>query len=506
MSEAYHELTQQLAEAATLASASAVLSWDQETFMPAGGAQLRADQLALLAGLVHERRTAPRIGELLASREADAELLANPAAAANLRGVRRDYDRAVRLPTSLVREIAETSSLALEAWKDARARSDFAAFAPWLDRTLSLVRAKAACLRESPDSDLYDALLDEYEPGATARMVEQVFSELRPQLVSVVREIAAEASAGADPVAGLRLPVPAQETFSRYVLERIGFHLGSGRLDVSAHPFCEGVGPGDTRLTSRYREDGFLDALGSTLHEGGHGLYEQGLPKRQFWGQPLGEAAGLGIHESQSRLWENMVGRSRTFWDWALPEAHLHFGSALDGFTAEQFYRSANAVRPGPIRVEADELTYNLHILLRFDLERALLADDLHSADLPAEWNRRVAEDLGVRVPDDAHGCLQDIHWSMGAFGYFPTYTLGNVYAAQFWEAALRDRPAIQSGIGRGEFEPLLSWLREKIHSHGRRWDPPALCEQVTGGGPNPAPLLRYLEEKARSSSALRVA
>ena len=503
MSEAYGELRRHLAEAATLASTSAVLSWDQETFMPAGGAQLRADQIALLAGLVHERRTAPRIGDLLALCEANPELRADPEAQANLRGIRRDYDRAVRLPTSLIREIAETSSLALEAWKDARARSDFAAFTPWLDRTLSLMRTKTACLRESPDSDPYDALLDEYEPGGTARMMEQIFRELRPRLISAVREIAAELPAGPDRVAGLRLPIPAQQAFSRYALERIGFNLEAGRLDVSAHPFCEGVGPGDTRLTSRYREDGFLEALGSALHEGGHGLYEQGLPKRRFWGQPLGEAAGLGIHESQSRLWENMVGRSRTFWHWAFPEAHLHFGSALDGFTAEQFYRASNAVRPGPIRVEADEITYNLHILLRFDLERALLADDLRSEDLPAEWNRRMAEDLGVHVPDDARGCLQDVHWSMGAFGYFPTYTLGNVYAAQFWEAALRERPAIQSGIGRGEFEPLLSWLRENVHAHGRRWDPPELCAQVTGSGPDPAPLLRYLEEKARSASAV---
>jgi carboxypeptidase Taq len=496
MSDHYRELASLLGEAATLASTSSLLSWDQETGMPAGGAQLRAEQLALLAGLVHERRTAPRLAEVLASCEADAGINADPVVGANLREIRRDYDRAVRLPSTLVRQLAETASLTMEAWREARERSDYAAFAPWLDRMLGLVRAKAECLSES-GSDPYDALLDEYEPGATARDVEGIFAQLRPSLTALVADVA-EAHPSDGDVAGLRVPVAAQQKLADWIIQRIGFDLTAGRLDVSTHPFCQGIGPGDTRLTSRYREDGFLDGLGSVLHEAGHGLYEQGLPKREFWGQPLGDAAGLGIHESQSRLWENMVGRSRPFWTWLVPEARQFLGSALDGTSAEELHRAANAVKPGPIRVEADEATYNLHILLRFDLERALLAGDLDPRDLPGEWNRRMQQDLAVQVQNDAHGCLQDIHWSFGAIGYFPTYTLGNVYAAQFWDAAQREMPDLEDGFARGEFESLLRWLREKIHRHGRRCTGPELCEQVTGETPSPAPLLGYLDRKLR--------
>ncbi len=479
MSDSYAELTGLLAEAATLASASSLLSWDQETGMPAGGAQLRAEQLALLAGLVHERRTARRLGEVLASCEADVGISADPIVGANLREIRRDYDRAVRLPSALVRQLAETASLTMEAWRDARERSDYAAFAPWLDRTLELVRAKAECLSDS-GSDPYDALLDEYEPGATARDVEKIFAQLRPPLTTLVAEVA-DAQPDSGSVGLLRLPVNAQQALSAWLVQRIGFDVTAGRLDVSAHPFCQGVGPGDTRLTSRYREDALLDAIGSVLHEAGHGLYEQGLPKREFWGQPLGDAAGLGIHESQSRLWENMVGRSGQFWTWLVPEARPFLGSALDTTTADALHRAMNAVRPGPIRVEADEASYNLHILLRFDVERALLAGDLRTGELPGEWNRRMRSDLGVEVEDDAYGCLQDIHWSFGAIGYFPTYTLGNVYAAQFWDAARREMPDLEDGFARGEFESLLRWLREKIHRHGRRWTGPSCANRSPG-------------------------
>lgn len=466
--------------------------------MPAGGAPLRAEQLALLAALVHERRTAPPFGEMLTSCETDYDLLADPAIAANIREIRRDYDRAVRLPTTLVRQLAETSSLAMEAWRDARERSDYASFAPWLERTLELARAKAACLG-AEGSQAYDALLDEYEPGATAAEVEAVFRALRPRLVALAADVRDASAPSQGPVDTLRLPVSQQQAFGRWLVERIGFDLRAGRLDVSTHPFCDGVGPGDTRLTSRYREDNFLDALGSILHEGGHGLYEQGVPKDRFWGQPLGQAAGLGIHESQSRLWENMVGRSSPFWSWLFPKAQRVFGAALDGVDAKQLHRAMNAVRPGPIRVEADEVTYNLHILLRFDLERAMLAGDLRTSDLPEEWNRRMREDLAVTVASDAQGCLQDIHWSMGAIGYFPTYTLGNLYAAQFWAAARRQLPDLEQEIARGEFEALLAWLRENIHAHGRRWPGPELCRLVTGEAPNPVALLHYLDKKLRA-------
>lgn len=499
MCDRYGELTALLAEAATLGSTSSLLSWDQETGMPAGGAPLRAEQLALLAALVHERRTTQRLGDLLSSCEAESELNADPDIAANLREIRRDYDRAVRLPSTLVRDLAETASLAMEAWRDARERSDYGTFAPWLNRTLVLVRAKAECLSEV-GADPYDALVDEYEPGATARGLEDIFTQLRPRLTSLVAD-AAQAGGGKTAVGNLRVPVAAQKELANWLVGRIGFDLAAGRLDVSTHPFCQAIGPGDTRLTSRYREDGFLDGISSVLHEAGHGLYEQGLAKRDFWGQPRGDAAGLGIHESQSRLWENMVGRSRPFWTWFVPEARRRVGTALDGISADELHRAANRVQPGPIRVEADEATYNLHILLRFDLERALLAGDLDTRELPGEWNRRMHHDLGVRVRADAEGCLQDIHWSFGAIGYFPTYTLGNVYAAQFWEAAQRHLPELEDGFAQGQFAPLLQWLREKIHVRGRRWTGPELCRQVAGEVPNPASLLNYLDCKLRPAS-----
>jgi carboxypeptidase Taq len=290
--------------------------------------------------------------------------------------------------------------------------------------------------------------------------------------------------------------VERQARFSREVAEAIGYDFKAGRLDVSTHPFTEGLAPGDTRITSRFQEAPFADGLGSTMHEAGHALYEQGLPKDRYHGRPLSEAVSLGIHESQSRLWENQVGRSRSFWNWALPRACSTLG--LDGPDLEQLYRAMNIVTPSLIRVEADEATYNLHIMLRFDLERAMLHGDLATTDLPAAWNDRIRADLGLAVPDDARGCLQDIHWSMGAIGYFPTYTLGNLYSAQIWEAVRKDLPDLDQQIGSGEFQPLLAWLREKIHRHGRRWPAEELGERVTGNRLSHEPLMRYLRGKLR--------
>ena len=498
MSDAFARLRCRLGEAATLASASSVLAWDQETYLPPRGAAARAEQLALLAGLVHERRTAPEIGDLLAACETDPALAQDPVAGANLREIRRDFDRGTRLPGALVRALAETCSLALAAWRDARERSDFAAFAPWLDRILELARQKAACL--APHGDPYDALLDEYEPGATAASVEQTFASLRPHLVELVA-VAASASKEPASLDGLRVPVDRQQEFAGWLVEHLGFELQAGRLDESAHPFCDGIASGDTRLTVRYHEHGFLDALGSVLHEAGHGLYEQGLPKAGHWGLPVSEAASLGIHESQSRLWENMVGRSPEFCGWVVPASRSVLGGALADVGPGQLFRALNRVQPGPIRTEADEVTYNLHILLRFDVERALLAGGLRTADLPGEWNGRMRTDLRVNVADDARGCLQDIHWSMGAIGYFPTYTLGNIYAAQFWLAAQRELPELDVEIGRGDFRPLLEWLRERIHRHGRRWNASDLCVRVSGAAPDPAALREYLRDKVERVS-----
>jgi carboxypeptidase Taq len=497
-SASYTELTHLLREAATLASAASLLSWDQETMMPPKAAALRAGQLSQLSALVHERRTHPRVGELLAACEADDRLREDPAVAANLRELRRSFDLATKLPTSLVRDFAETTSRALEAWRGARERSDFTDFAPWLERVLELSRAKAECYGIPEGGSAYDALLDEFEPGMTSAEVERTFSSLRGGLAPLIAEVAGSGRKPETRLARIGVPREQQVELNRRVLERIGFDFSAGRLDVSTHPFCDGMGPGDTRLTTRYQGMGFMEALASTLHEAGHGLYEQGLPKETLFGQPLAEAASLGIHESQSRMWENMVGRSRPFWEWALPEVRSTFGGELEDVSLDEVYAFMNTVEPGLIRVEADEATYNLHIMLRFDLERALLSGDLPVRDLPGAWNERIRADLGVEVPDDARGALQDIHWSMGALGYFPTYTLGNLYAAQLWESIRAELPGLDDAFRRGEFQPLLEWLRERIHRHGRRFTAPELCQRVTGKPLSPEPLLRYLEGKLR--------
>lgn len=497
-SPAYESLTGALREADLVSSIGSVLSWDQETMLPDAGTALRAEQLSLLSGLAHEKRTDPRLAEWLAACEADASLRVDPVVAANLREIRRDLDRQVKLPSSLVREIAQTTTLAQHAWREARERSDFAAFAPWLEKVFALSRAKADCFGATTAAERYDQLMEDYEPGVRSEELERVFAGLRSRLAPLIREIAESGARVDDSIHRARVPIPRQREFNARVAERIGFDFSAGRLDTSTHPFCQGVGAGDTRLTTRYREDNFPDALSSTLHEAGHGLYEQGLPKAEFPGQPLSEAASLGIHESQSRLWENMVGRSRAFWEWAFPEVRREFGDALGDPSVETVFRAMNVVKPNLIRVDSDEATYNLHIMLRFDLERALLSGDLPVADLPAAWAARMKEDLGLDVPDDRRGALQDIHWSMAAVGYFPTYTLGNLYAAQLWEAMGRDLPGLEAEVARGEFGSLLAWLRERVHRHGRRFPATELCERATGAPLSPEPFLRYLEGKLR--------
>jgi len=495
---ALEELHGILREVATLRSVGALLSWDQETCMPPKAAAFRAEECGLLARLAHRRATDPRIGELLDRTLDDPAVRADPAAVANLREIRRDHARATLLPEALVVELTEASSRGLEAWKDARSRSDFGSFRPFLERNVALARAKAECWGVPEGGEIYDALLDEYEPGATARDVERLFGPLRDALAPRIASIAAAPTAPSEAVHAVRVPVAAQKAFHLEVAAALGYDLDAGRLDVSTHPFTEGLAPGDTRITTRFADTGFADALGSTIHEVGHALYEQGLPKADRPGQPLAEAAGLGIHESQSRLWENQVGRSRAFWSWALPVARRHFGEVLDGIGLDEVYGAMNVVRPGLVRVEADEMTYNLHVLLRFDLERAMVRGDLPVADLPGAWNERMTADLGVRVPDDRRGCLQDIHWSMGSIGYFPTYTLGNLHAAQMWESIRRDLPEIDDAIARGEFAALLGWLRRNVHGIGRRFLAPELCERITGRALSWEPLVAYLDAKLK--------
>jgi len=505
-SKPYDELLKLLRDAATLSSVQTLLGWDQETIMPPAGAALRADQLAGMSGVTHRAWTSPRIGELLAACEADGAVRADEGALANVREARREFERATKLPTDLVEEMARTFSLSIDAWKDARARSDFAAMAPWLEKIVALNRRKAEFYGVPKPTDpgagettvLYDALLDEYEPGMTAWRVERVFKPLRARLTPLIAAIASAQKRPSGAILETGAPLDAQIAFNRFVAEAVGFDFNGGRLDVSAHPFSETVGPGDIRMTTRYSEERALDSVFTTLHESGHSLYEQGLPKAARFGQPLATYISLGIHESQSRMWENFIGRSPSFWKWALPNAARIMGPAFAKFSLDQAYGAANLVKPHFIRVESDEATYNLHIMLRFDLERALISGDLKVKDLPGAWNDRMKSDLGLTVTDDKIGCLQDIHWSMGAIGYFSTYSLGNCYAAQFWETMQKEMPDMERRHERGEFAPTLAWLTEKIHRHGRRWRAEELCKRITGQGLGHEALVRHLEGKLK--------
>ena len=500
----YAELRALLRAAAVLGSVQNLLSWDQETMMPPKAAALRADQLAALSELAHEKRTSPRIGELLDACESDKALTADPREAANIREARREYERSRKLPGDLVAELARTSSNALTAWKDARARSDFKTFAPWLQRTFDLHRRKAECygLPPAPDGSPVtpdDALMEDFEPGMTAAQVERIFKPLRERLTALISEITAKGAPPDDALLREKVPLDQQIAFNKLVAVQLGFDADAGRLDVSTHPFSESVGPGDTRMTTRYTDAHFPEAALTTMHETGHSVYEQGLPKDDRFGEPLATSISLGIHESQSRMLENFVGRSLPFWKWALPEARKLFTTDLSRYTPEDAFRAVNAVKPHFIRVESDEATYNLHIMLRFDLERALLAGDLSVNDLPGAWNDRMKKDLGLTVTEDRLGCLQDIHWSMGAIGYFPTYTLGNLYAGQMWEKINADIPDLDGRMTKGDYTALLDWLRANVHSLGRLHTAPKLCEHITGAPLSHEPLVRHLETKLRA-------
>ncbi len=492
----YDELIQRSRQLSVLGSCSAVLGWDEQTYMPTGGAAHRGEQMALLAGIQHERATEPRMGELLTAL-ASSPFVADrdSVEAANVRQLKRAYDRSTKLPRALVESLARTTSLAQQEWITARRDSDFKRFQPWLEQVVELKRQESECVRDGEDARgrdagalIYDPLLDEYEQGAETTRLRVLFASLRQELTPFVQEIVEATKRrpvgeGGPEAAILErsFPVDRQKMFGEAAATALGFDFQRGRLDVTAHPFCTGIGPGDVRVTTRYDERQFSDAFFGILHEVGHGLYEQGLPAGQF-GAPVGESASLGVHESQSRLWENAVGRSRAFWKYWFPMARRVFHESLHDVSLDAFLAAINHVEPTLIRVQADEVTYNLHILIRFELEQALLTGDLAVADLPSAWNEAYRETLGVVPANDAEGCLQDVHWSAGLFGYFPTYTLGNLYAAQLFAKASADLPGLDDAFGRGDFSELLAWLRDKIHHHGQRYTPTVLIERAVEG------------------------
>ncbi len=490
----YDELVRHSRETAVLTSVESLLSWDERTMLPDAAGPYRAEQMTLLAGMVHERRTEPRVGDWLG------QLLGSPLArdphstsGATIRELKRQYDKRVKLPQRLVEELTRTSVLGQQAWVAARADNDFASFRPLLEKTFQLKREQAQALGypERP----YDALLDDFEPGALTSEVGAVLKALRERLVPLVAEIAGSSRRAKIDLLTRQFPQSVQEEFGTKAAAQIGFEFARGRLDVTAHPFCSGLGPHDCRITTRYDERHFPGAFFGILHEAGHGIYDQGLPPEHF-GLPPGDAVSLGIHESQSRMWENLVGRSRAFWEYFYPQAQVAFPESLGDVSPDDFYFAVNDVRPSLIRVEADEATYNLHILIRFELEQALLDDQLRVAELPGAWNEKYRHYLDITPPNDSDGVLQDIHWSAGLVGYFPTYSLGNLYAAQFFAKADQDLGGLHRQFAHGEFQPLREWLRDQIHRHGSCFTAPQLVERVTGKPLSHEPLMAHLYGK----------
>lgn len=491
--EAYKWLLGHSREVAYLDSIKALLGWDQRTYIPQKGHTHRAKQFELLAKLIHSRMADPVVGERLADIEAS-NIVGNPFSpeAVNAREWRRAHDRATRIPGRLAMELAKTTSDAESVWEEARPANDWGRFKPHLERVIALKREEATAL--SSTGEPYDALLDEYEPGQTARDLDPIFSYLRDKLRDLLERLRGSSRRPNPCILNFHCPVPIQQEFAMQVAVKLGYDPEAGRIDPTAHPFCTDIGPGDVRITTRYEEHSFIMSLFSTIHEAGHAMYSQGLPE-EHWGTPMGQTISLGVHESQSRLWENLVGRSLGFWKHFYPMAKIKFPE-LEDVSLESLYLTVNQVEPSLIRTEADEVTYNLHVLLRFELELSLIRGELQVADLPEAWNEKMRSILGISVPDYRDGVMQDVHWPGGSFGYFPTYTLGNLYSAQLFTAADREIGNLDELFTRGEFQPLLQWLRRKIHSQGGRYWPRDLIRFATGEDLNPRYLIDYLENK----------
>ena len=493
--ETYDELIKRLREVTLLSSCASVLGWDERTYMPRDGAKHRADQLGLLSGMAHEKFTDPKTGDLLSELE-QSDLIKdeNSVEAVNIRETRHEYDKHVKLSRELVEELTKTTTLAQGEWVIARKNRDFKHFLPWLEKVLNLTIRKAEAY--GYEGEPYNALMDDYEKGATVEEVSTTFEDLRKDLVVLLKKIKDAPKKPDVSIVERAYDVGMQKVFGESVAQAMGYSFNSGRLDITDHPFCTGIGPGDTRITTRYNPKRLNDALFGIMHEAGHGLYEMGIDKEKYFGTPMGESTSLGIHESQSRMWENQVGRSREFWCYFFPQAQRIFKPSLDGIKLDDFYKAINNVAPSYIRVEADEATYNLHILLRYELEREMMKGNLKPVDISAEWNKRFKDYFGIEIDNVSNGCLQDVHWSAGLIGYFPTYCLGNLYSAQFFAQAKKEIPDLMTQLEQGTLINLREWLRENIHLQANRYRANKLCEKVTGKPLSHKPLMDYMNAK----------
>ncbi len=494
MSARLDELKARLLEVNDLGSAAAVLRWDQATYMPPGGARARGRQTATLGRLAHEKFTDAALGRLLDELERETRDLPHDSDEASLvRVTRREYDRATKVPAAFVSELSEHDTHSYQAWTEARPANDFARMRPLLEKTLDLSRRLADFFPGY--ESIADPLIDHSDHGMKAASVRALFTELRARLVPLVRAITARPPAD-DSCLHQHAPEANQLAFGASVIQRYGYDFERGRQDKTHHPFMTKLSLGDVRITTRVREDDLTDALFSTLHECGHALYEQGI-RREYEGLPLAEGASAGVHESQSRLWENLVGRSRGFWEHFYPRLQAAFPAQLESAPLDAFYRAINKVSCSLIRTDADEVTYNLHVMLRFDLELDLLEGRLAVKDLPDTWRARMKADLGIEPADDRDGALQDVHWYADLIGgQFQGYTIGNILSAQFFEAAIRAHPAIPGEIARGEFGTLHAWLRENVYQHGAKFTADELVERATGRTMSIEPYLEYLWRK----------
>lgn len=473
-----------------IGSAQAVLYWDTRVNIPKKGLPQRGELLGYLAAEQYKLQTAPKVKEFLDSFSSQAAL--DDVTAGMVRTVRREYERSMKIPEQEYREYTIATSAAEAAWEEARAKSDFSVFKPHLEKLIAFNRRFIGYwgYKENP----YDALLDYYEPGATVKTIDAAFSRLRDTIVSLLERIQASSVKPDDSFLKKKFPAAEQEAFGRHVLRQMGYDFEAGRLDVSTHPFTITMHPGDVRITTRYLENDFRSALFASVHEGGHAIYEQNIPET-LYGMMLCRGVSMGIHESQSRFYENLIGRSRAFWAYFLPEAKRRFAQ-FDGVSLEDFYRGVNTVTPSLIRVEADELTYSLHVIIRYEIEKQIFGGGVAVDDLPVLWNSKYKEYLGVEPKNDAEGILQDMHWSGGNYGYFPSYALGNLYGAQFLHTLKKDMPDLDARIASGDFKSLHGWLKDNIHVHGSIYDPADLLMRVTGEPLNAQYFIDYLENK----------
>lgn len=493
MSEKLQQLKDILGEVADLRNTAAVLSWDQQTYMPQGGAEARGNQLATIGKLAQVKFISPEVGNLLEALRGEFAG-ADPGSdeAALVRVVSRDYDKAVRVPPEFVAESAIVTTRAHEAWMEARAHSDFSVFRPHLEKIVELTHKYISFF--PPADHPYDTLLDDYEAGMKTADVKVIFDGLRPKQVALIKAISERKQVN-DSFLHKKYNEQKMWDFAVEVATNFGYDWSKGRQDKAPHPFCTNFSINDVRITTRFEKDNPTAMLFSTMHETGHALYEMGS-KQEYERTPLAGGTSLAVHESQSRMWENLVGRSMPFWEHFYPKLKKVFSTQLADVSLKNFYKAINKVQPSLIRVNADEATYNMHIMLRLELEIGMVEGKMAVKDLPEIWNTKMNEYLGITPPKDALGVLQDIHWSGGALGYFSTYALGNLISAQLWEKIHADLPDLEGQIRKGKFEALLGWLREKLHVHGRKYDPQAMVQRITGSKIDSAPYVRYLTKK----------